>query len=103
MRSQDQDSQGSLALLISLPDVLGVLSCPLSGCHDWGRAHAGLVMRRASSQECPVQSAGEGQMAVNALQVRAEMASHTLLGKYASATPAPSFYSLQHICPIASI
>lgn len=29
----------------------------------------GLVMRRASSQECPVQSAGEGQMAINALQV----------------------------------
>ena len=48
-------------------------------------------------------SAGEGQMAVNALQVRAEMASHTLLDKHASATPAPSFYSLQHICPIASI
>ncbi len=30
---------------------------------------AGLVMRRASSEECPVQSAGEGQMAINALQV----------------------------------
>ncbi len=26
-------------------------------------------MRRASSEKCPVQSAGEGQMAINALQV----------------------------------
>lgn len=30
---------------------------------------AGLVIRRAPSQQCPVQSAGEGQMAINALQV----------------------------------
>ena len=38
-----------------------------------------------------MQSAGEGQMAVNALQVRAEMSFHTLFGKHASVTPAASF------------
>ena len=34
-----------------------------------------------------MQSAGEGQMAVNALQVRAETSLHTLHSEYASATP----------------
>ena len=50
-----------------------------------------------------MQSAGEGQMAVNALQVRAEMSFQTLPGRHANATPAASFWSLQQTCPIASV
>ncbi len=49
-----------------------------------------------------MQSAGEGQMAVNALQVRAEMTSHTLHGGHANTTSAASFELLQQTCPVPS-
>ena len=42
-------------------------------------------------------------MAVNALQVRAEISFHTLPGRHADDIPDASFWFLQQTCPIASV